>query len=391
MEDKKLHLISYKDFIKRYPYFKTLDPKFPQELQITTITITGALNNNNIDCENVNSESNILNLDKTDKITLRKKELKHILDTNKISQSLINEVKKENNFISQIKCGNNNKPIASIEPEKRHYKKIGDNKPKKRSNFFDQITLKINNEIDDINVNIKIFDSGSFHITGSKNLSSVYWILYRLFKLLKFYGYGNYEFKNISDFNVEMINCKVFYPFIIDRFKLYNSIINNNDDNKLITDASYDPLRLSCVQLKIKREQKINKLRLHNNIDNKIYQTDENISFMMYQYGIGIISGAINYNEIIYAYQIFYKYLLNHQFIILEYNENINYKEIIDNSKENLPNNNDDIVIYNEEVFSDNEIDTQRINSFDKAKRKSNKKSKKNNINNYVILKELED
>ena len=345
-EDKltTLHMISYNEFIKRYPYFMTIDPKFPEDLQITTMTITGLLNNKNIDSEYSNSESNILNLDKTDKITLRKKSLNHIFDTNKIAQMLKNEVKPENNFISEIKCGNDNTPLISIEPIKKHYKKTSVSTPKKRLNFYDQITLKIKDKTNNINISIKIFDSGSFHMTGSKNLSSVYWILYKLFKLLYFYGFGNFEFKNISELNVEMINCKVFYPFIIDRYKLYKSIIEGND--KLIYEASYDPLRHSSVQLKIKREKEINKLRLHNNINQKTYQTDEKISFMMYEYGIGIISGAINYNEIIYAYQTFYDFLLNNQHIIMEYKENINYKEIIDLCKNDLPNNNDEIIIY---------------------------------------------
>ena len=371
-EDKltTLHMISYNEFIKRYPYFMTIDPKFPEDLQITTMTITGLLNNKNIDSEYSNSESNILNLDKTDKITLRKKSLNHIFDTNKIAQMLKNEVKPENNFISEIKCGNDNTPLISIEPIKKHYKKTSVSTPKKRLNFYDQITLKIKDKTNNINISIKIFDSGSFHMTGSKNLSSVYWILYKLFKLLYFYGFGNFEFKNISELNVEMINCKVFYPFIIDRYKLYKSIIEGND--KLIYEASYDPLRHSSVQLKIKREKEINKLRLHNNINQKTYQTDEKISFMMYEYGIGIISGAINYNEIIYAYQTFYDFLLNNQHIIMEYKENINYKEIIDLCKNDLPNNNDEIIIYNDEVFSDDES-IQKINAFNKAKRKKNK------------------
>ena len=371
MENENLHLITYQQFLNRYPYFRTIDPNFPDELQITTMTITGLFNNNNINCEYINSESNVLNLDKDDKITLRKKELKHIFDTLKIAELLKKEVKVENNFICEIKCCNDNNPIISIEPPKRHYKK-NQNKTKKRENFFDQITLKIKDNINDINLSIKIFDSGSFHITGSKNLSSVYWTLYKLFKLLYHYGFGNFEFKNISNLNVEMINCKVFYPFIIDRYKLYKSIIEGNDP--LIYEASYDPLRHSSVQVKIKREKEINKLRLHDN--QKVYQTDEKLSFMMYQYGIGIISGAVNYKEIIYSYQTFYNYLLNHQFIIMSYRENINYKEIIDSYKEDLPED-DKIEIHNEEICSDGEMEyTQPINSFDKTKRKSNKKSK---------------
>lgn len=384
MVKEKLHLITYKDFLIRYPYFTKVDPIFPKNLNITTMTITGAINNNNITNTQSNSESNIFTIEKEkekdeDQIKLRKKKLGHIFDTNKISECLKNEVKEENNFISEIKCGNDNTPLKTIEPQKRHYNKV-QNKIIKRLNFFDQITLKIKDTLNDINISIKIFDTGTFHMTGSKNLSSVYWTLYRLFKLLNYYGFGNYEFKNISDLNVEMINCKVYYPFIIDRYKLYKSIIEGKD--KLIYEATYDPLRHSSVQLKIKREKEINKLRLHNNIDNKIYQTDEKLSFMMYQYGIGIISGAINYKEVIYAYQAFYNFLLNNQHIILEYNENINYKEIIDNCKENLPDNNEEIIIYNEEVYSDNELDNiQSINTFNKAKRKSNKKSNDKKLN----------
>jgi len=374
MDNKKLHLITYDKFLELYPYFTSLDIKFPEELFITTMTITGLINNNNIDCEYVNSESNILKLDnekdKNDKVILRKKKLKHILDTQKLAHSLIKEVIPENNFINEITCGNEKTPLVSIKEHKKHYNKIK-NEKKKRENFFDQITIKIQDNINEINITLKLFDSGSIHMTGSKNLSSVYWVLYRLFHYMKFYGFGNFGFKNISELNIEMINCKVVYPFIIDRYLLYKSIIDGKDD--LIYESSYDPLRHSAVHVKVKRENKINKIRLHD--EPKIYNTNKKLTIMMYEYGCGIISGAINYNEIIYAYQTFYNYLLNHQSVIIKYQKNINYKEIISLCKNDLPEDNDEIIVYNEEVCSDNEIDTtQSINAFNKAKRKSNKK-----------------
>ena len=173
MDNKKLHLITYDKFLENYPYFKSLDIKFPDELFITTMTITGLINNNNINCEYTNSDSNILKLDNNDKITLRKKKLNHILDTQKFAHSLIEEVKQENNFINEITCGNVKTPLVSIKEHKKHYNKFK-NEKKKRENFFDQITLKIQDNINDINITLKLFDSGSIHMTGSKNLSSVY-------------------------------------------------------------------------------------------------------------------------------------------------------------------------------------------------------------------------
>ena len=184
-----------------------------------------------------------------------------------------------------------------------------------------------------------------------------------------------------------MINCKAIYPFIIDRYLLYKSIIDGKDN--LIYESSYDPLRHSAVHVKIKRENKINKLRLHD--DQKIYNTNKKLTIMMYEYGCGIISGAINYNEIIYAYQTLYDYLLKHQSVIIKYQKDINYKEIISLCKNDLPEDNDEIIIYNEEICSDNEIDTiQNINTFNKAKRKSNKrkviKNDKVNKKEYEVI-----
>lgn len=304
-----MQYITYQDFITKYPYFKTLDPEFHNRLEITTITITGVIESD--DYINKVCENRIPNISKL-------LEIKDYLT---------------DDFIHTVISDNT---TYSIKQQKKKYNKKCQKKPRKIK--FEQITFKtdINDKVidkvidedseeneendKDASLSLKIFASGLFHITGANNISSVFWVFHRLFTLMKHIDYCNLDFKNITDFKIAMVNCKCFFPCVIDKYILYEDLMNDFN-KKNITDKilsiQYDPMRHSAIKIKMRKENAIN---------------DEDIlTLLIFAFGKMLITGGTNYSEITYVYKIFYDYLINNQRCILEFNENIINRTFKDN------------------------------------------------------------
>lgn len=272
--------ISYQEFINKYPYFKSLDPDFKNRIDITTITIVGYLESN----EYAITNEKMPNISKLYEIS------------NRLSEEFINTI-----II--------NNETFSIRKQKRKYAKKCNKRPRKIK--FEQIVIKT--DIDEnISLSMKLFSTGLFHITGANNISSVFWTFYRLFELMREIGYCNMTFKNIKKFNIEMINCKCYFPCMIDKYILYTDLMNDfKSDNidKHVMSINYDPIRHSAVKIKIRKENALNDADV--------------ITVLVFAFGKMLITGAVDYAEIIYAYKVFYKYLLTHQKCILKYDEDI--------------------------------------------------------------------
>ena len=279
--------LTYQEFLLKYPYFKSLDPNFNHKLEITTMTITGILESD----QYINKEID-----------------NRIPDINYL---VILKDHLSNDFINSLITSTE---TFTIKPQKRKYHKRCEKKARKIK--FDQITIKTDiNEIikdngEDENVtaslSLKIFSSGLFHITGACNISSVFWIFYRLFKLMKDINYCILDFKNITDFNIAMVNCKCYFPCVIDKYILYQDLMDDfksNNINDKILSIHYDPIRHSAIKVKVKKEHAINDADV--------------LTLLIFAFGKMLITGGNSYNEILYVYRLFYNYLFEHQKFIL--------------------------------------------------------------------------
>lgn len=293
--------LTYQEFLLKYPYFKSLDPNFNHKLEITTMTITGILESD----QYINKEID-----------------NRIPDINYL---VILKDHLSNDFINSLITSTD---TFTIKPQKRKYHKRCEKKARKIK--FDQITIKTDiNEIikdngEDENItaslSLKIFSSGLFHITGACNISSVFWIFYRLFKLMKDINYCILDFKNITDFNIAMVNCKCFFPCVIDKYILYQDLMDDfrtNNINDKILSIHYDPIRHSAIKVKVKKEHAINDADV--------------LTLLIFAFGKMLITGGNSYNEILYVYRLFYNYLFEHQKCILEFNEEIIKRTFNDN------------------------------------------------------------
>ena len=258
-------MISYSDFIEKYPYFKTLDPDFRNRIDITTITIVG--------------------------------KFKTIMDIEKLG-TLKSHL--SNDFIHTIIADNKN--TYTVSNLKRKYEKKFTKKA--RDINVKQITLKTNID-NDIILSLKIFASGIFHITGTNNISNVFWVFYRLFELLRELNLYDLSFNDIESFNIEMINCKCYFPGIIDQNILYNELLTN----KNILSVHYDPIRHSAIKVKILKEHAINEADV--------------LILLIFAYGKILITRGLKYSDIIYAYKKFYTYLALKSNSLIEYDKEI--------------------------------------------------------------------
>lgn len=275
-----MYCISYNDFLNKYPYIKQQDPNFNNRIDITTITITGTLEYDNGPIPDIN---NLFQL------------------TTRLSHDFIHTIIFNNQLFTVKK--------QKMKYVKKCSKKI-------RSIQTKQITFKV--DINDTILSLKIFSSGIFHITGANNISSVFWLFYCLFDWFKEIGYCDMSFKSIKTFNVELINCKCYFPCIIDKYILYDDM-NKDFKNDNVLKIQYDPIRHSAIKIKIKKEKAINDADF--------------ITILVFAFGKMLITGASNYNEVVYAYKIFYNYLATHRKCILKYDESIINKCIRDDYK----------------------------------------------------------
>lgn len=268
-------MLTYLNFLKTYPNILKIDPKFPDNINITTITLLINLNN----------------------IRFNTKEIAEHIKINK-------------NFINIIKYGNSVNNFRSIFKEKERKKN-----DKKRQNFYFQTTLKIINKINNIKLNLKLFRNGNIQITGAKNISSVLWSVYKIFKLLicaenktsiELYTKqeGVINLKDIDKIKIVMINCVIKFDYKINRNELYKKLYNDKYD------VFYDSSRHAGVNLKY--------YDLDNNLEiNNSKYINRYVSMLIFEKGNVIFSGAINYKDIIICYKFLIIYLIDNYDMIL--------------------------------------------------------------------------
>lgn len=260
-------MISYTDFILKYPQFKNLDPDFKDKIEITTITIVGSFN-----------------------------------EPKDINKLIILKDYLSNDFINTIDIQNKSYTIAR---QKKKYNK-GEVKKRKVVNIK-HITIKTT--IENKTISIKLFKTGKFQITGANNISFILWTFYRLFIFLDEKNILHLNFTDIQKFKVKMINCKCYYPCIIDLYTLYEDLLN--DKNLLY--VQYDPNKHSGIEVKILKENPIN--------------IADDLSIFIFANGNILVSGAKKYNDITYAYRKFYNYLFEHSNCVFKYDEDIQNKD----------------------------------------------------------------
>lgn len=274
-----IKMLTYLTFISRYQNIKNLDPQLPDNIKITTITIL------------VNLKNIVFNI-------------KNIADYIKLSK----------NFIQVIKYGNSIDSYRSIIKTKTKKKNN-----RKRQNFYSQTTLIIENKKNNIKLNLKLFGNGKIQITGAKNISSVFWCIYKIFKLInyaekendiKLFENTNSEalglitskhsltIRNIDTFKIVMINCVYEFDFKINRNILFENLLNDGFD------VLYDSSRHAGINLK--HYDLDNK----NEINNSKYK-NRYVSMLIFEKGKILFSGAINYKDIMACYKFLNLYLIN--------------------------------------------------------------------------------
>jgi TATA-box binding protein (TBP) (component of TFIID and TFIIIB) len=265
-------VLSYNEFINKYYNIKELDPMLPDDIKITTITTHFTF--------------------------------PVIFNTRYIADNIV----LDKDFIVSIKYGNTTAIRRSIITKDVKIK----NKSKKvnnRQNFYFQTSLIVNSG--KINLNIKIFKNGSIQVTGAKNISSILWCLYKIFKIFRAPKNNNFttpfelaNIKCIQNFNVSTINCTFNVGFKLNRTLTYIKLRNDGYN------VNYDSSRHSGINLKY--------TDLDNNFEiNKSKFKKRQVTIIIFEKGNVLISGSINYKDIIICYKFLYNYLIE------------NYNEIV--------------------------------------------------------------
>lgn len=204
-------------------------------------------------------------------------------------------LKLEKNFIEQIKyCDNNTIKIRSLynlKSKKKRKRKFENNKRIKDS-FYNQVTIIIRVSSNKT-INIKLFKNGSIQMTGCNDLDSTKDSIELLFNklnspryLLNFnnntitqinfistHNNNKLTLNSIIDANIHLINCNFNIGFNINRDTLYEIISNKFNDHILqikknnninlnidtpqyYMEASFDPIRHACVNIKLAHPDK---------------------------------------------------------------------------------------------------------------------------------------
>lgn len=259
-------MLTYNDFLIKYYKIKELDPQLPEDIKITTITayFTFPVRFNTI----------------------------YIADNIPLDKL----------FINSVKYGNSTNIRRTIINKNELVVKNKKNENKKRKNFYFQTSLIIKNN--DNNINIKIFKNGSIQVTGAKNISSIFWFLYKIFKIFRKNKNDCYaspieltNIKCIQTFSISTINCTFNIGFKINRILTY---IKLRDDNY---NVNYDPSRHSGINLKYTN------LDNENEVNNSKYKKRQ-VTVIIFEKGNIILSGSINYKDIIICYKFLNEYLI---------------------------------------------------------------------------------
>lgn len=270
---EKLNLDEYKEIIKKNFSDKFNVENKPEDLSISTMTITFKLG---IDL-NIKNIANYIELNRNNILRVK---LGDIID-----RSLL--------------------PLKKKDLKKKNKKSL----KKGKQFFYNQVTI-IMKTGDKKNLNMKLFQNGSFQITGCISIENTFEGIIKLFTELKRdLGVMNsngeiidipfvsekdkVNINNIKDFQIVMINTNFKVEFNIDRDKLHRCFIRDK------LDSVFDPIGHAGVIFKFK-------------IQNK------EISIFIFEKGSIVITGAQNFNQVNDAYIFINKYLLKNYHLILK-------------------------------------------------------------------------
>lgn len=289
MENEKLKIDISEDVLKSFKSHIESISKLPEDLKISTITIT---------C-NFDSEFDIINIGKYIDLSM--------------------------DGIVYVKYGNDDNNFRSIIEQKIKKKK---KKKKVKKVFYNQATVKINTKSEKP-TNVKLFKNGSIQMTGCKNVINAIRVLTILCKELnKVKGVldkknmnkiickkfvtkpENITMSTINKFQIGMINSNFNIGFKIDRDELYNVILNQD------IECTYEPCVHACVNIKYK------------------HTDDKKVSIFVFESGAIIITGAKNQDHITGAYEFITKKLYENYNTIIKHDlsdllKSVRMKEIM--------------------------------------------------------------
>ncbi len=173
--------------------------------------------------------------------------------------NMMNNIKLSDGCVIQLKSGNMIKEIMGYSKLTRKKKIIA--KKKEKNGFYNQISLKINidydeltkviNDINDVRnrckiVSVKLFSNGAIQITGCKKSEHIKRTLNKVVELLN----SEYDVKiiNLQDprykltlSDIENINTQM----INSDFKLNDIFVKSNTENKINCNECYNILKLT--------------------------------------------------------------------------------------------------------------------------------------------------
>lgn len=205
--------------------------------------------------------------------------------------------------------------IRTLVPVKKKSRK--DTRQKKI--FLNQVTIVVNTQQNRL-LNIKLFKNGSLQITGCKNYEHFINDLTIMFvDIIKPFEANNVQFpfvrnpelmnmNSINEFAIRMINCSFNAGFQIDRCLLYYSLkelskelSNKQTNNDVIICVVYDSCTHASVNIK--------------------YNKNGNVSSLfVFESGCIIITGVIDVDQLIDAYNFIVDYLNNNYGKIMKIN-----------------------------------------------------------------------
>jgi TATA-box binding protein (TBP) (component of TFIID and TFIIIB) len=207
---------------------------------------------------------------------------------------------------------------------------------KKKSAFYNCFVVILRIKLDDVyrEIHVKVFNTGKLEIPGIQNNTLLEKVLDLLLIVLKPIVGDDLDY-NKSKTETVLINSNFNCGFYINREKLFNLLKYKYHINSSYDPCSYPGIQSKCYFNKqndefvhvnsnnIEDKQSINLKNVSNNIDDKIYNSDEDnniitnniikISFMIFRTGSVLIVGKCN-EELLNKVYLFIKNMLFNEY-----------------------------------------------------------------------------
>lgn len=281
IDDNNLQI--FKDYVEEELVFKML----PNDIYISTMTVTCKIDNIKFNCENIARYID-LSYDNIEDIVCAYEDIRK----NKAEKKII---------------------YRSLPYTKKKEKK----EKRKKEVFYNQVSIHCKIKTKKDPVHIKLFKNGSIQITGCQTGKDIIEILtimivklnsiksiidFKTNKIIEkpFVSDQQYlKISNVSNLKINMINTNYVMPFKINLEELYKLLISKN------TECRYDKLSHSCVNIKYNHPEK-------------------KVSIFVFEKGSIVITGAKNGEHIRLAYDYINKILLANYLKIVKRTININ-------------------------------------------------------------------